>query len=44
MQFKSGWDILTSFEKGQFTLEVFKDQSKAFDTVNHNIFLHKLGL
>ena len=35
---------MTSFEKGQFTLEVFKNQSKAFDTVNQNIFLHKLGL
>ena len=32
-------DITSSFEKGEYTLGVFIDLSKAFDTVDHKFYL-----
>ena len=35
-------DITSSFEKGEYTLGVFIDLSKAFDTVDHKILIKRL--
>ena len=35
-------DIISSFEKGKYTLGVFTDLSKEFDTVDHEILIKKL--
>ena len=37
-------NITKSFEKNEYVLGVFIDLKKAFDTVNHEILLHKLKL
>ena len=34
--------ITEAFSQGKYTLGIFVDLSKAFDTVNHNILLEKL--
>ena len=36
-------EILNSFEKNNFTVGVFIDLSKAFDTVNHDVLIKKLS-
>ena len=35
-------DIALSLDKGKYTIAVFLDIKKAFDTIDHNILLNKL--
>ena len=35
-------DVSSSFERGEYTLGIFIDLSKAFDTVDHEILISKL--
>ena len=34
--------VTEAFSQGKYTLGIFLDPPKAFDTVNHNILLEKL--
>ena len=35
-------DVSSSFERGEYTIEIFLDLPKAFDTVDHEILISKL--